>query len=222
MSRRGSLIAWSEDRDRDGDGQLPAGRAVQGRVRETGVTPFPSGSSTMECAGPEHRDRVYSDRGYGVRMRRSSSTTGRTRLPPCSSRVDFDWAQILAAVCGWFHSGGIFASLSETTAPLRSSRGWRPRSRPVPSHRSTLNYWAKLWASAGGGKGQQLVNQIAGLPGCTDRERGRLAERAGDLSVPTWPPSRALDPDTVLRVDRQSRGASSQHQDRRDDLARCM
>ena len=60
---------------------------------------------------------VYSDRGYGVRppvvFYNRSNEAGALLKPG-----DFDWAGIFGRGVRWFHSGGIFASLSETTAPL--------------------------------------------------------------------------------------------------------
>ena len=78
---------------------------------------------------------VYSDRGYGVRppvvFYNRANEAGALLKPG-----DFDWAGIFGRGVRWFHSGGIFASLSETTAPLiiegdagrQGRRGRSPRS----------------------------------------------------------------------------------------------
>ena len=60
---------------------------------------------------------VYSDRGHGVRapiVFYNRSNEAASQLKP----GDFDWAAIFGSGVRWFHSGGIFASLSETTADL--------------------------------------------------------------------------------------------------------
>ena len=57
---------------------------------------------------------VYSDRGYGVRapvVFYNRSNEAAAQLKP----GDFDWNAIFGGGVRWFHSGGIFASLSETT-----------------------------------------------------------------------------------------------------------
>jgi N-acetylglucosamine-6-phosphate deacetylase len=60
---------------------------------------------------------VYSDRGLGVRgpvVFYNRCNEAAARLKP----GDFDWKAIFGAGVRWFHSGGIFAALSETTAEL--------------------------------------------------------------------------------------------------------
>ena len=60
---------------------------------------------------------VYSDRGFGVRapvVFYNRSNEAAARLKP----GDFDWTQIFGGGVRWFHSGGIFAALSPTTAEL--------------------------------------------------------------------------------------------------------
>ena len=72
---------------------------------------------------------VYSDRGYGVRApvvfyNRANEAAG--LLAP----GDFDWDAIFAGGVRWFHSGGIFAALSNTTGELIiEGRPLRPRRR---------------------------------------------------------------------------------------------
>ena len=56
---------------------------------------------------------VYSDRGHGVRapiVFYNRSNEAAAQLKP----GDFDWNAIFGSGVRWFHSGGIFASLSET------------------------------------------------------------------------------------------------------------
>ena len=50
--------------------------------------------------------------------RPSSSTTAATRPAPCSSPAISIGPEIFAGGVRWFHSGGIFAALSETTSEL--------------------------------------------------------------------------------------------------------
>src|SRR3954467_7900788 len=94
----------------------PIGELVQARVRETGVTPFYKWFEHDGVRGPNIAT-VYSDRGMGVRppvVFYNRSNEAAAMLKP----GDFDWKQIMAGGLRWFHSGGIFASLSQTTSDV--------------------------------------------------------------------------------------------------------
>src|SRR5437764_1523923 len=92
------------------------GELVQTRVRETGVTPFYKWFEHDGVRGPNIAT-VYSDRGQGVRppvvFYNRANEAGALLKPG-----DFDWKSIFAGGVRWFHSGGIFAALSETTSEL--------------------------------------------------------------------------------------------------------
>src|ERR671932_1403684 len=92
------------------------GELVQTRVRETGVTPFYRWFEHDGVRGPNIAT-VYSDRGQGVRapvvFYNRANEAGALLKPG-----DFDWAEIFRGGVRWFHSGGIFAAMSETTAEL--------------------------------------------------------------------------------------------------------
>ena len=65
-------------------------------------------------ARPEHRHGLQRPRPRRPR-RRWSSTTAANEAGALLKPGDFDWAKIFAGGVRWFHSGGIFAALSETT-----------------------------------------------------------------------------------------------------------
>src|SRR5512139_2006448 len=91
----------------------PIGVLIAVRVRAMGVKPFYKHFKHNGVNGPDMAT-VYSDRGYGVRVPvvfYNRSNEGAAQLRP----GDFDWKGIFAGGIRWFHSGGIFASLSETT-----------------------------------------------------------------------------------------------------------
>ena len=78
---------------------------------------------------------VYSDRGFGVR----APTVFYNRCNEAAAQLkpgDFDWDDIFGAGVRWFHSGGIFASLSETTAELIIEAHGGGARRTAPSCRS--------------------------------------------------------------------------------------
>src|SRR5258708_21104043 len=92
------------------------GELVQTRVRETGVVPFYKWFVHDGVRGP-NMATVYSDRGQGVRppvVFYNRANEAAAQLKP----GDVDWKAIFAGGVRWFHSGGIFAALSSTTAEL--------------------------------------------------------------------------------------------------------
>jgi 2-dehydro-3-deoxygluconokinase len=136
----------------------PIGELVQGRVRETGVTPFYKWFEHDGVRGP-NLATVYSDRGQGVRapvVFYNRANEAAAQLKP----GDFDWAKIMAGGVRWFHSGGIFAALSETTSEV-IIEGMKAAKAAGAINSFDLNYRAKLWASVGGeAKGQQVIGRI--------------------------------------------------------------
>jgi 2-dehydro-3-deoxygluconokinase len=62
---------------------------------------------------------------------------------------DFDWREIFSGGVRWFHSGGIFAALSETT-PEVIVEGMQAAQSAGAIVSFDLNYRAKLWNVAGG------------------------------------------------------------------------
>src|SRR3954447_16715554 len=134
------------------------GELVQARVRETGVTPFYKWFEHDGVRGPNIAT-VYSDRGQGVRppvvFYNRSNEAGALLKPG-----DFDWAGIFARGVRWFHSGGIFAALSETTSGA-IIEGMQAAKAAGAINSFDLNYRAKLWASVGGAeRGQQVIKRI--------------------------------------------------------------
>jgi 2-dehydro-3-deoxygluconokinase len=127
--------------------KYPIGELVQARVRETGARPFYKWFEHDGVRGPNIAT-VYSDRGLGVRppvvFYNRSNEAGALLKPG-----DFDWAGIFKAGVKWFHSGGIFAALSETTAEL-IIEGMKAAKAAGAVTSFDLNFRAKLWKAAGG------------------------------------------------------------------------
>src|SRR5216684_7543737 len=94
----------------------PIGDLVAGQVKAMGVKPFYKRFEHDGVTGPNIA-AVYSDQGHGVRapvVFYNRANEAGAQLKP----GDFDWNAIFAGGVRWFHSGGIFAALSETTAEL--------------------------------------------------------------------------------------------------------
>jgi 2-dehydro-3-deoxygluconokinase len=125
----------------------PIGRLVADRVKAMGVKPFYKWFEHNGVNGP-NLAAVYSDRGFGVRAPEvfyNRANEAAARLKP----GDFDWAKIFAGGVRWFHSGGIFASLSETTAEV-IIEGMQAARAAGAIVSFDLNFREKLWRVSGG------------------------------------------------------------------------
>lgn len=127
----------------------PIGDFIAERVRAMGVKPFYKHFEHDGVRGP-NMATVYSDQGFGVRapvVFYNRSNEAAALLKP----GDFDWKAIFASGVRWFHSGGIFSALSESTAELLIEALKAARAAGVICS-FDLNYREKLWKTVGGAK----------------------------------------------------------------------
>jgi 2-dehydro-3-deoxygluconokinase len=134
------------------------GELIQRQVRAMGVRPFYKHFKHDGVRGP-NMATVYSDRGQGVRppvvFYNRANEAGAMLKPG-----DFDWAKIFAGGVRWFHSGGIFAALSETTSEV-VIEGMKAAGEAGAIRSFDLNYRAKLWDTIGGlEQGQKMIAKI--------------------------------------------------------------
>jgi 2-dehydro-3-deoxygluconokinase len=125
----------------------PIGDLIAERVRAMGVRPFYKHFKHNGVNGP-NMATVYSDRGQGVRapvVFYNRANEAAAQLKP----GDLDWASIFAGGVRWFHSGGIFAALSETTGEV-IIEGMKAAKAAGGVISFDLNYRAKLWNLWGG------------------------------------------------------------------------
>ena len=125
----------------------PIGDLIAERVRAMGVKPFYKQFKHDGVNGP-NMATVYSDRGHGVR----APVVFYNRCNEAAAQLkpgDFDWKAIFAGGVRWFHSGGIFAALSPTTAEL-IIEGMQAAKAAGAVTSFDLNYRAKLWNISGG------------------------------------------------------------------------
>ena len=136
----------------------PIGELIAGRVRAMGVKPFYKMFTHDGARGP-NMAAVYSDRSYGVRgpvVFYNRCNEAAAQLKP----GDFDWAAIFGAGVRWFHSGGIFAALANTTAELiiEAMQAAKQHGAVVSFD---LNYREKLWSASGGlGRATAVLGRI--------------------------------------------------------------
>ena len=127
--------------------KYPIGELVVTRVRAMGVKPFYKWFEHDGVTGPNIAT-VYSDRGHGVRppvVFYNRANEAAAQLKP----GDFDWAGLFGGGVRWFHSGGIFAALSETTAEL-IIEGMQAAKAAGAVTSFDLNFREKLWKRSGG------------------------------------------------------------------------
>ena len=94
----------------------PIGELIAERVRAMGIQRFYKHFTHNGVTGP-NMATVYNDRGFGVRapvVFYNRANEAAAQLKP----GDFDWNAIFSNGVRWFHSGGIFAALSETTGEV--------------------------------------------------------------------------------------------------------
>jgi len=136
----------------------PVGDLIAGGVRAMGVRGFYKGFQHDGVTGP-NMATVYSDRGQGVR----APVVFYNRCNEAAALLkpgDFDWKAIFAGGCRWFHSGGIFAALSDSTSQL-IIEGLQAAKAAGAVTSFDLNFRAKLWSRLGGtAKAQGVMRDI--------------------------------------------------------------
>jgi 2-dehydro-3-deoxygluconokinase len=123
---------------------------------------------------------VYSDMGHGIRppvVFYNRSNEAAAQLKP----GDFDWNAIFAGGVRWFHSGGIFAALSETTGEL-IIEGIKAAKKAGAIVSFDLNFREKLWNIWGGQK--KAVEVIARIVENVDVLVGNEEDLQKGLGIP--------------------------------------
>ena len=175
----------------------PIGDLVRERVKAMGVKPFYKLFKHNGVNGPNIA-AVYSDRGQGVRapvvFYNRCNEAGALLKPG-----DFDWKAIFGQGVRWFHSGGIFAALSQTTGELviEAAQAAKEAGAVVSFD---LNYREKLWNIAGGA--QRAVEVLGRIVKNVDVLVGNEEDLQKGLGLP-GPEAESkskLDPATFLEM----------------------
>ena len=137
----------------------PVGRLVEDFMLQGGVDVSHVRWTPFDGIGRTVRNGLnFVERGFGCRGARSCADRGLTAISQLKPG-DVDWDALFGQEgVRWFHTGGIFAALSETTADvcieaLKAAK----RHGTVTSY--DLNYRASLWKSIGGQAKAQAVNR---------------------------------------------------------------
>jgi len=103
----------------------------------------------------------FTERGFGVRGAVGVSDRGNSAASQLKPG-DFNWNNIFGKLgVRWFHTGGIFAALSETTAAL-AIEAVKAAAKHCAIVSYDLNYRPSLWKSIGGqAKAREVNREIA-------------------------------------------------------------
>ncbi|HZD94653.1 MAG TPA: sugar kinase [Candidatus Sulfotelmatobacter sp.] len=142
----------------------PVGRLLQDLLYQGGVDQSLVHWVEYDGVGRTARNGLnFTERGFGIRGAVGCSDRGHTAVSQLKPG-DIDWEEIFGRRgARWFHTGGIFCALSETTpeVALEAIRCARKHGTIVSYD---LNYRESLWKGIGGRKRAQEVNrQLAPL-----------------------------------------------------------
>jgi 2-dehydro-3-deoxygluconokinase len=137
----------------------PVGRLVEDLMLQGGVSLNYLRWVPYDGVGRTVRNGLnFTERGFGVRAAVGCSDRGHTAVSQLKPG-DIDWERVFSKDgARWFHTGGIFTALSETT-PLVAQEGMEAAKRAGTVISYDLNYRASLWKSIGGKTKAQEINR---------------------------------------------------------------
>jgi 2-dehydro-3-deoxygluconokinase len=138
----------------------PVGRLVEDFMLQGGVGQKYVRWVSYDGIGRTVRNGLnFTERGFGVRAALGCSDRGHTAVSQLKPG-EIDWERIFAKDgARWFHTGGIFCALSETT-PLVAKEAMEAARRAGTIVSYDLNYRASLWKAIGGKAKAQEVNRM--------------------------------------------------------------
>jgi 2-dehydro-3-deoxygluconokinase len=137
----------------------PIGRLIQDFIYQGGVDQSHVKWVKYDGVGRSVRNGLnFTERGYGVRAALGCPDRGNTATAQLKPG-DIDWEKIFGQEgARWFHTGGIFAALSETT-PLVAKEAVQVAKKYGTIVSYDLNYRESLWKGIGGKEKAQAVNR---------------------------------------------------------------
>ncbi|MCD9189261.1 MAG: sugar kinase [Pyrinomonadaceae bacterium] len=137
----------------------PVGRLVQDLIYQGGVDQSHVKWVKYDGVGRTVRNGMnFTERGFGVRAALGCSDRGNTAVSQLK-KGDIDWEKIFGEEgARWFHTGGIFCALSETTPEVaKEAMEVAKKYGTIISY--DLNYRDSLWKAIGGQAKAQEVNR---------------------------------------------------------------
>ena len=137
----------------------PVGRLVQDLIYQGGVDQSHFIWVKYDSVGRTVRNGLnFTERGFGVRGAVGCSDRGHTAMSQLKPG-QVDWDEIFGKEgARWFHTGGIFCALSETT-PLVAKEAMEAARRHGTIISYDLNYRESLWKAVGGKEKAREVNR---------------------------------------------------------------
>jgi 2-dehydro-3-deoxygluconokinase len=149
------------------------GLLLEDLILQGGVDPSLILWSDYDGIGRSVRNGLnFTERGFGIRGAVGCSDRGNTAISQLKEG-DIDWDHIFGTLgARWFHTGGIFAGLSESTGPvvLEAAKAAKRHGTLVSYD---LNYRPSLWKGYGG--------RVGGLEKC--REINREIAKVVDVMI---------------------------------------
>jgi 2-dehydro-3-deoxygluconokinase len=137
----------------------PIGRLVQDLIYQGGVDQSHVKWVDFDGVGRRVRNGLnFTERGFGLRAALGCSDRGHTAVSQLKPG-DIDWEKIFGDEgVRWFHTGGIFCALSETT-PQVAQEAMLAAQKHGTVISYDLNYRASLWQDIGGSAAAHTVNR---------------------------------------------------------------
>jgi 2-dehydro-3-deoxygluconokinase len=139
----------------------PVGRLVEDLILQGGVDTSLIRWIPFDGVGRNARNGMYFlERGFGVRAGLGCSDRGNTAISQVRPG-DFDWLSIFGLTNGtrWFHTGGVYAALSEY-APTVSAEAMDAARASGAVVSYDMNYRESLWESFGGNERARQANTL--------------------------------------------------------------
>jgi len=137
----------------------PVGRLVEDLMLQGGVSQKYVRWVPYDGVGRAVRNGLnFTERGFGIRAALGCSDRGHSAASQLKPG-QIDWQEIFTKDgARWFHTGGIFCALSETT-PEVALKAMQAAKQSGTTVSYDLNYRASLWKSIGGKAKAQEVNR---------------------------------------------------------------
>jgi 2-dehydro-3-deoxygluconokinase len=137
----------------------PVGRLLEDLIYQGGVDQSHVKWVKYDGVGRTVRNGLnFTERGFGLRAALGCSDRGHTAASKLAPG-DIDWDDIFGREgARWFHCGGIFCALSETT-PLVAKEAMEAAKKHSTVISYDLNYRDSLWRSIGGQARARAVNR---------------------------------------------------------------
>ncbi|HKU39774.1 MAG TPA: sugar kinase [Polyangiales bacterium] len=135
----------------------PVGRLVEDLMLQGGVDLSLVRWMPYDGAGREVRNGLnFVERGFGARAALGCSDRGHTAIAQLQPG-EIDWNALFEGGVRWFHTGGVFAALSDST-PAVAREALQAAEQHGTCVSYDLNYRESLWRNAGGSARAQQVN----------------------------------------------------------------